>query len=136
MKSSFLSKVHALKADFWTIAATPSGFLVETADLNDSLDTAEMISKSKWLIKWLLFKSHSSVAIIFEGLISNFKNSSIKWVPSIQKYPFSFADKLSLKDLNLFIKGLFLLVMTKFFLSMICLLENWIHNKFFLLKKQ
>ena len=68
--------------------------------------------------------SHSSVAIIFEGLILNFKNSSIKWVPSIQKYPFSFADKLSLKDLNLFIKGLFLLVMTNFLLSIANLLKN------------
>ena len=42
----------------------------------------------------------------------------------MQKYPFSFADKLSLKDLNLFIKGLFLLVMTKFLLSMMNLLES------------
>ena len=61
--------------------------------------------------------------MIFEGLIPNFKNSSIKRVPSMQKNPFSFGDKLSLKDLNLFIKGLFLLVMTKFFLSMGKLLE-------------
>jgi len=65
-----------------------------------------------------LFKSHSLVAIIFEGFIPSFKNSSIKCVPSMQKYPFSFEDKLSLKDLNLFIRGLFLLVMTKFLLSM------------------
>ena len=124
MKSSSLSKVHALKADFWTIAATPSGFLVETADLNDSRETPEMISESKWLIKFLLFISHSSVAITFKGLIFNFKNSSIKWVPSIQKYSFSFADKLSLKDLNLLIKGLFLLVMTNFLLSMMYFWEN------------
>ena len=39
----------------------------------------------------------------------------------MQKYPFSFADKLSLKDLNLLIKGLFLLVMTNFLLSMVYL---------------
>tara|TARA_Y100000589_G_scaffold306585_1_gene321452 strand:- start:260 stop:436 length:177 start_codon:yes stop_codon:yes gene_type:complete len=57
--------------------------------------------------------------MIFEGLIPNFRNSSIKWVPSIQKEPFSLEDELSLKDLNLFIKGLFLLVMTKFLLSMV-----------------
>ena len=88
------------------------------------MDTSEIISKSKWLIKFLLFISHSSVAIIFEGLILNFKNSSIKWVPSMQKYPFSFADKLSLKDLNLLIKGLFLLVMTNFLLSMMYWWEN------------
>ncbi len=42
----------------------------------------------------------------------------------MQKYPFSFADKLSLKDLNLLIIGLFLLVMTKFLLSMMYFLEN------------
>jgi len=41
----------------------------------------------------------------------------------MQKHPFSFVDKLSLKDLNLFIKGLFLLVMTKFLLSMINLIR-------------
>ena len=64
------------------------------------------------------------MAIIFEGLIPNFKNSSIKCVPSMQKFPFSFDDELSLKDLNLFIKGLFLLVMTKFLLSMMNFLKN------------
>ena len=42
----------------------------------------------------------------------------------MQKYPFSLADKLSLKDLNLFIKGLFLLVITKFLLSIMNLLKN------------
>ena len=124
MKSSSLSKVNPLKVDFWTMAATPSGFFVETADLNDSFETLEMISKSKCLIKELLTPSHSSVAIIFEGLIPNFKNSSIKWVPSIQKKPFSFDDRLSLKDLNLFIKGLFLLVMTKNFFSMMNLFKE------------
>ena len=71
-----------------------------------------------------MFTSHALVAITFEGFIPSFKNSSIKWVPSMQKYPFSLEDKLSLKDLNLFIRGLFLLVMTKFLLSMTIWLEN------------
>ena len=124
MKSSSLSKVQSLKADFWTIAATPSGFLVETPAFNASLDTSAIIPESKYLIKWLFFTSHASVAIIFEGLMPNFKNSSIKWVPSMQKYPLSLADILSLIDLNLFIKGLFLLVMTKFLLSMMNLLKH------------
>ena len=54
----------------------------------------------------------------------------------MQKHPLSFEGKLSLKDLNLFIKGLFLLVMTKFLLSMADCLNNFSYNNFFLFKKQ
>ena len=66
----------------------------------------------------LFFFNQASVAITLKGWILELINSWIKFVPSIQKQSSSFAGDLSLKDLNLLIKELLLLVITRFIFSM------------------
>ena len=84
--------------------------MVEIADANAFWETVEIKDKSKIVLFELFFANQSCVAITWNGFRPALRDSSNKCVPSIQKDSFSFVGKLSLKDLNLFINGLFLLV--------------------------
>ena len=54
-----------------------------------------------------------------EGILPDFNNSSMRWVPSMQKKSLSFEKDPFLKDLNLLTRLLLLLVIFKKEFSMI-----------------
>ena len=96
----------------------PSGLTVEIADAKTSSETIVTNDWSNFLLRFWFFLSHFSVTIILERSFLEFNNSSIRWVPSIQKKSWSFEDEPLLNDLNLLTRLLFLLVIFKKVFSM------------------
>ena len=99
----------------------PSGLTVEIAEDKTSSETIFINDWSNLLLSfWYLF-SHFSVTKILEGEFPDFNNSSIRWVPSIQKKSLFLIEDPLLNDLNLLTRLLFLLVIFKKEFSM----SNW-----------
>ena len=91
----------------------PSGLTVEIAEAKTSSETKFINDWSNCLLRfWFLF-SHFSVTKILEGEFPDFNNSSIRWVPSIQKRSLSLREDPLLNDLNVLTRLLFLLVIFK-----------------------
>ena len=96
----------------------PSGLTVEIAEAKTSSDTKVINDWSNCLLRFLFFFSHFSVTKILQGEFPDFNNSSIRWVPSIQKKSLSLLEDPLLNDLNLLTRLLFLLVILKKVFSM------------------
>ena len=96
----------------------PSGFIVEIAEAKTSSETIVINDWSNLLPRCWFFLSHFSVTKISEGEFWDFNNSSMRWVPSMQKKSLSLWEDALLKDLNLLIRLLFLLVIFKKVFSM------------------
>ena len=105
-------------AEISTKAAIPSGWMVEIADAKTSSETIFINDSWNFLLRFWFFLSHFSVTKILEGFFPDFSNSSIRWVPSMQKKSWPFGDDPLLKDLNLLTRLLFLLVIFKKVFSM------------------
>ena len=102
-----------------TNAAMPSGLIVEIAEAKTSSETIVINDWSNCLLRIWFFLSHFSVTKILEGAFLDFNNSSMRWVPSMQKKSLSLREDPFLNDLNLLTRLLFLLVISKkgFFMS-------------------
>ena len=96
----------------------PSGFFVEIAEAKTSSETKVNNDLSNCLPRFWFFFSHFSVTKILEGEFPDLSNSSIRWVPSIQKKSLSLREDPLLNDLNLLTRLLFLLVIFKKVFSM------------------
>ena len=96
----------------------PSGLTVEIAEAKTSSETKVNNDSSNCLLRFWFFFSHFSVTKILEGEFPDLSNSSIGWVPSIQKKSFSLREDPLLNDLNLLTRLLFLLVIFKKVFSM------------------
>ena len=96
----------------------PSGLTVEIAEVKTSSETKVNNDSSSCLLIFLFFFSHFSVTKILEGDFPDLSNSSIRWVPSIQKKSLSLREDPLLNDLNLLTRLLFLLVIFKKVFSM------------------
>ena len=96
----------------------PSGLTVEIAEAKTSSETKVNNDSSNCLLRFWFFFSHFSVTKILEGEFPDLSNSSIRWVPSIQKKSLSLREDPLLNDLNLLTRLLFLLVIFKKVFSM------------------
>ena len=96
----------------------PSGLTVVIAEDKTSSDTKVINDWSNWLLRFWFFFNHFSVTKILEGEFPDLSNSSIRWVPSIQKKFLSLREDPLLNDLNLLTRLLFLLVIFKKVFSM------------------
>ena len=91
----------------------PSGLTVEVAEAKTSSETKVINDWSSCLLRSWFFFSHFSVTKILEGEFPDLNNSSIRWVPSMQKKSFSLREDPLLNDLNILTRLLFLLVIFK-----------------------
>ena len=91
----------------------PSGLTVEIAEAKTSSETKVINDWSNFLQRSWFFFSHLSVTKILEGELPDFNNSSIRWVPSMQKKSFSLREDPLLNELNILTRELFLLVIFK-----------------------
>ena len=96
----------------------PSGLIVEIAEAKTSSETIVINDWSNFLLRLWFFLSHLSVTKILEGAFPEFNNSSMRWVPSMQKKSLSLREDPLLNDLNLLTRLLFLLVIFKKVFSM------------------
>ena len=96
----------------------PSGLTVVIAEAKTSSDTKFISDWSNCELRFWFFFSHFSVTKILEGEFPDLSNSSIRWVPSIQKKSLSLREDALLNDLNLLTRLLFLLVIFKKVFSM------------------
>ena len=101
-----------------TNAAMPSGLIVDIAEAKTSSVAIVINVWSNFLLRSWFFLSHFSVTKILDGAFPDFNNSSIRWVPSIQKKALSLREDPPLNDLNLLTRLLFLLVIVKRVFSM------------------
>ena len=91
----------------------PSGLIVDIAEAKTSSVAIVINDGSNCLLRFWFFLSHFSVTKILMGVFPDFNNSSMRWVPSIQKKSLSFWGDPFLNDLNLLTRLLFLLVIFK-----------------------
>ena len=96
----------------------PSGLIVEIAEAKTSSETIVINDWSNCLLRFSFFSSHFSVVKILEGAFLDINNSSIRWVPSMQKKSLSLREDPLLNDLNLLTRLFFLLVIFKKVFSM------------------